>query len=402
MPGIYHLKGSVKHYDWGGIFFIPSLLNMENKTNHPFAELWLGTHRLGDCQIEFPDQSNILLREFIDEHPEALGKRVEKKFGQLPYLLKAMDVKNMLSIQVHPSKRTAEKEFARENKEGIPLDSPKRNYKDDNHKPEMIVAMSDFWLIHGFKPKEKLTRVLKTIPEFNLLLILFEKFGYEGLYKSVMEMPQHEVNDILKPLLDRVIPLYKKGELDRSHEDFWAARAALTFLHHEKIDRGIFSIYFFNLVHLKKGEGIFQDAGVPHAYLEGQNIEIMANSDNVLRGGLTNKHIDVKELLKNVKCKEAEVEILRGEKLTDNEIVYKTSAPDFQLSVFHLQKGKNISFSTTCAEIFLLTSGHVIVKNKIDSMELKPGKPSAIVLTGEKAELSAVKDSMVFRATVPV
>src|SRR5690606_10034604 len=113
--------------------------------------------------------------------------------------------------------------------------------------------------------------------------------------------------------------------------DFWAARAALTFEENGNIDRGIFSIYLFNLVRLKNGEAIFQDAGVPHAYLEGWNVEIMASSDNVLRGGLTSKHIDVKELLKHVKCEATEVKVIMGD-LKGKERIYETPAPDFALT----------------------------------------------------------------------
>ncbi|MEJ0103964.1 MAG: hypothetical protein WDO19_15980 [Bacteroidota bacterium] len=124
------------------------------------------------------------------------------------------------------------------------------------------------------------------------------------MYKHVMEMPQDEVNEILQPLIDRIVPLYNEGRLTRYKEDFWAARAAVTFNQGDNIDRGIFSVYLFNLVNVKKGDAIFQDTGVPHAYLEGQNAEIMSNSDNVLRGGLTKKHIDVAELLRHVKCEQ--------------------------------------------------------------------------------------------------
>lgn len=399
MAGIYRLKGTVKHYDWGGDSFIPSLLQVENKDNLPFAEYWLGAHANDDCKIEI-EGKDILLKDFIIKHHEVLGKKVRKKFKQFPFLLKILDVKNMLSIQVHPSKKKAEKEFKKENKAGIPLDSSKRNYKDDNHKPELMVAMSDFWLLHGFKRKKEIKNILKTVPEFNLLSILFEKFGYEGLYKTVMEMPQHEVNTILKPLLDRIIPLYQENKLNRSQEDFWAARAALTFSQDGNIDRGIFSIYFFNLVQLKKGEGIFQDAGVPHAYLEGQNIEIMANSDNVLRGGLTNKHIDVKELIKHVKCEGTKTEIVKGKRVS-HEIIYKTPAPDFQLSSLHLKKGRSFSFSTKGPEIILLSSGHASVKDKNENVELRTGMPASIVFDDQKAEISALEDSILFRASVP-
>ena len=140
MPGIYPLKGTVKHYDWGGTSFIPSLLKDFNYEKKPFAEYWMGTHHLGDSLVDTGGTELTPLSIIVHS---------------LPYLFKVLDVKDMLSIQVHPSKQAAEKEFARENEEGIPLDYPTRNYKDDNHKPELMVALSDFWLLHGFKPPEE-------------------------------------------------------------------------------------------------------------------------------------------------------------------------------------------------------------------------------------------------------
>src|SRR5699024_6743476 len=192
----------------------------------------------------------------------------------------------------------------KENQAGIPTDATNRNYKDDNHKPEMMVALSDFYLLHGFKAEDKLIQQLQRIKEFSALLPIFGSEGYKGLYKEVMTLPQEKVNQILRPLLEHIIPLYKADQLSKTDPAFWASRAVasgMTTL--EDIDRGIFSIYFFNLLHLKTGEGIFQAAGLPHAYLEGQNIELMANSDNVLRGGLTQTHVDVEELLKHTRFK---------------------------------------------------------------------------------------------------
>ncbi len=135
----------------------------------------------------------------------------------------------MLSIQVHPSKADAVKDFAAENVKGVSLNSPQRNYKDDNHKPELMVAMGDFWLLHGFKPEKEMKETLKTVPELTSLLPVFEQSGYKGLYKKVMELPQEEVNAQLQPLLDRIIPLYNEGKLKRSQADYWAAKGSIDF-----------------------------------------------------------------------------------------------------------------------------------------------------------------------------
>lgn len=402
MPGIYRLKGTVKHYDWGGHAFIPSLLQIENKDHQPFAEYWMGVHPQDNCTIELPGQHRVLLKEHLKDHPGFLGKDVQQRFGHLPYLFKVLDVHKMLSIQVHPSKSAAEKEFARENAEGIPIDSIRRNYKDDNHKPELMVALSDFWLLHGFKPPEEMAYTLLNVTELRELLPVFNQSGYEGLYKYVMEMPQEDVNRILQPLINNLATVYKDKQPDRLYEDFWAAKAAYSFPHNGKIDRGIFSIYLFNLVHLKKGEGIFQPAGVPHAYLEGQNVEIMASSDNVLRGGLTNKHIDARELLKHVQCEPTYVRILSGEQVSDFEKLYKTAAPDFQLSIFELKAGNVVYFSPVTAEIILLTEGDAELNNGGNALKLEKGHPSAIVFPGKEVKLSSAGGAIVFKASVPL
>jgi mannose-6-phosphate isomerase len=402
MDHIGQLEGTVKHYDWGGASFIPALLNTKNEENKPFAEYWLGVHPQADCIVVMNDGSHRLLRDFFSTaSPAALGDYVARRFGTMPYLLKALDVKDMLSIQVHPSKADAVKDFATENAKQIPLHSPQRNYKDDNHKPELMVAMGDFWLLHGFKPEKQLKDVLKNVQELRQLLPIFERSGYKGLYQYVMELPQEEVNRQLQPLLDRIIPLYKEAQLKRSQEDYWAAKGSLTFSQPGKTDRGIFSVYLFNLVALRRGEAIFQDAGVPHAYLEGQNVEIMASSDNVLRGGLTNKHIDVNELLKHVVCEPTVPNILKGEK-HGNERIYKTSAPDFELSSFILHDGDNISFIPRTAEILLLIDGQATITNSGKKIMMQRGQPAAIVFPGDEVRISATEPSWLFKASVPL
>jgi len=384
MSGIYRLNGVVKHYDWGGYSFIPSLLKTENKPKRPFAEYWMGVHPLGMAGI---DTGGSTLTDLAFLAPD------------LSYLFKILDVRNMLSIQVHPSKEAAEIEFARENAEGIPLDSPQRCYKDANHKPELMVALSDFWLLHGFKPSEELIYTLLNVVELRELLPVFNETGYAGLYKHVMEMPQEEVNRILKPLIENITSVYINTTPDKADEDFWAAKAAQTFEQEDNIDRGIFSIYLLNLIHLKKGEGIFQPAGVPHAYLEGQNVEIMANSDNVLRGGLTTKHINVKELMKHIKCEATWPDILLPLKNEDGERIYETPVKDFRLSMFELKAGDIVSFDPMDVEIILLTEGITELDDEKDTIRLQQGTPVASVFPGQKVYLAAAEDSIVFRAS---
>jgi len=247
------------------------------------------------------------------------------------------------------------------------------------------------------------------LPKFREhLLEIFDATGYDQLYKTVMEMPQESVNKLLQPLLHRIVPLYKEDRLPKSDENFWAARASLTFDEsspdskaEQRIDRGIFSVYFFNLLFLKAGEGIFQDAGVPHAYLEGQNVEIMANSDNVLRGGLTNKHIDVKELRKHVRSEETIPNVLYPQKVGEQERLYRTGAPDFKLSSFSLQKGDTTSFESASAEIVLVINGGVSISTGTNELELHQGE-AAFVINHQSVTLRAISKTYLFRASVPV
>ena len=391
---IYPLKGKVQHYAWGGYEFIPQLLSLNNPEKKPFAEYWLGAHPNHPSTISI-DNNEIPLDVFIEKHHQT--SRAGKSFKTLPFLLKILDVRQMLSIQVHPNKSSAELGFQKENESGIPANAADRNYKDDNHKPEMMVALSDFWLLHGFKPADKLIETLSAIPGFEFLIEEFTTKGYRGLYEKAMLMQQGEVNKILEPIAEKILPLYRNGELLKSQESFWAARAVESFCKDGNYDRGIFSIYFFNLIHLKKGEGIYQGAQLPHAYLEGQNVELMANSDNVLRAGLTEKHIDVDELLKHVSFAETFPNILGSSADVQEELVFETPAEEFELYQYHL-KGSNVRLHATNAEIILVLEGNTSITSGSKSVPLKKGEAVFILADTDYIITSS---SEIFRATTP-
>ena len=394
---VFRVTGKVQHYQWGGYDYIPKLLGIDNNQHQPFAEYWLGAHDNAPAQLD----NGQALNEFIKKDPEVLGEKTKQQFGRLPYLLKILDVKDMLSIQVHPNKKAAVIEFANENKKGTPLNAPNRNYKDDNHKPELMTALSDFWLLHGFQTPERLVKTIALVPEFGFMLPVFEKNNYKALYELVMTMPQHKVNEILQPLLDRIIPLYKINKLDKNGPDFWAARAALTFNEGTTIDRGIFSIYLFNVVYLKKGECVFQDAGILHAYLEGQNVEIMANSDNVLRGGLTPKHIDVAELMKHVIFEPVEPDIIQGKPVSETEKVFLTPAPDFELSKIELSAGQIAHLNIQSTDIFLVLDGEAEVGTATEKQVFKKGE-AFVAVNGAGIAIKASPTAEIYRASVPL
>jgi mannose-6-phosphate isomerase len=311
--------------------------------------------------------------------------------------LKILDVKGMLSIQVHPTKEEAEKGFDREEALGVPIDAPHRNYKDRNHKPEVMVALSDFWLLHGFHPE--VGKVLQGVPELHSLLPVFEEKGLEQLYRTVMELPSDEVDALLRPLAERIVPVYRQGGLDKSGPDFWAARVMSdSGAVYAGIDRGVFSIYFFNVVHLKKGQAIFQGAGIPHAYLEGWNVELMSNSDNVLRAGLTPKHIDIPELMRHTHFESVHPRILEGDAV-DGRFVYACPVPDFSIDRIELSPGSSMAMESQGPEIWLQTSGMVEWKGTVDCRTVKGD--SLFTSPGECMTLTASEPSTLFRAWVP-
>ena len=394
---IFKLKGVIQHYAWGGHSFIPQLLNNNEVTDKPSAEYWMGAHPSAPSKI-FVGNDWVNLNQLITEDPTTtIAASVMNRFGELPYLFKVLDVKDMLSIQVHPTKESAEFGFAEENKAGIPLNAPHRNYKDQNHKPEVMVALSEFWLLHGFKSKLALEEVLLNTHELKILLPLFRQEGIKGLYQFVMEMAQEDVNNMLEPLVKRAIRLKKEDSIDKTNPGWWAAKLYEENGLTENIDRGIFSIYFFNIVQVNKGDAVFQKAGVPHAYLEGQNIELMANSDNVLRGGLTPKHVDVPELMKHTLFESVVPDIMKGNPGAGGEVVYPCPVPDFGLSKIELKAGEAYQATSFSLEILLVTEGSVLVNQ---FMVLKKGEAAAI-LAETQYSLTATGNCTIFKAFVP-
>ena len=392
------LKGIVQPYDWGGYHYIPDLLDEESPEHLPQAELWMGAHPRGMSVVTLGQETR-RLDDWIASDPEgSLGKTTAARFeGQLPFLFKVLDVRKMLSIQAHPTKEAAEAGFQRENEAGIPLSAPDRNYKDNNHKPEIMAALTDFWLLHGFRPEAEIGKVLQQVAEFNSLQDVFAERGVRGLYQYLMELPQNEVDKLLRPMSVRLEKALDQGRLDRSQPDYWAAQAFRDYTIGGHYDRGIFSIYLFNLVYLQPGEGISQAANVPHAYLEGVNVELMANSDNVFRGGLTPKHVDVHELMQHLQFEAVSPHILKGETGLPYEQVYPTPVQDFELSRIELSSGDTfLEKEQFGPAIYILLSGSV-------ATEIGKLKKGAIFFSpdGARVEIKGLEQAVLFRAGVP-
>ncbi len=297
MRTIKLLKNTIQKYAWGSPTAIPELLGEQNPSHEPRAELWMGAHPKAPSFVNFDGQW-LSLTELIAKYPqEILGNDVALAFNnKLPYLFKVLAAAKPLSIQAHPSLNQAKEGFERENDRGIALDAPNRNYKDDNHKPECICALSPFWAMYGFRNIPDILALMgKNCPvglagELDLLKKQPDSRGLKRFFTDLMTMDSQRQK--------RVVDEAVQNANQYSDEDFafhWMTRLADEY----PTDIGILAPLLLNLIELKPGEALFLPAGEFHAYLEGVGMELMANSDNVLRGGLTAKHIDVSGTAEN-------------------------------------------------------------------------------------------------------
>ena len=263
----------------------------------------------------------------------------------------------------------------------------------------MMIALSEFYLLHGFKEKDALKKILHEKKSFEGLIKIFGEGDYKALYEHVMKLPQNEVDVLLLPLIKEEVTAKEKQELKQTDAGWWIAKLFEAKAVKDNFDRGIFSIYFFNIVHLKKGQGIFQDAGLLHAYLEGQNVELMASSDNVLRAGLTNKNIDIDELLRHVNFEGIVPQIINGEKINDTEKIYPTPAEDFGISKIEIEQNTFYESSSFSFEIFCVMDGSLEI-NGSSTLQAHKGEVFA-VLPNENYTISTTSFCTVYKAFVP-
>ena len=398
MNTAYKLQGIHRHYEWGGNAFIPQLMHLDNAIGKPFAEYWMGAHPSAPAMVETAE-GLMALDQMIQENKVAfLGAKTAAQFGALPYLFKILDVEKMLSIQVHPSKENAKKGFSKEQQAGVPIDATNRNYKDQNHKPEVMVALSDFWLLHGFMPAIALKERLSSLAPLQILLPEFGQDDYAGLYSHFMRLDQTATDKILKPLLEIAVHEVAAGKVDKTHPHWWANKYYGGIVPSSNIDKGILSIYILNIVNVPKYQGVFQGAGLLHAYLEGQNIELMANSDNVLRGGLTPKHIDIEELLQHIQFEPTYPSMLKGDFTSSNELQFPCPVPDFGLTKITITPGETYTNKTSSFEMFLVMQGDV----QLDGMDLKPGELAAVKAgAAYHIQQTGSETAVIFKSFVP-
>jgi len=387
MQTAYKLHGVHRHYDWGGTQYIPQLMQLKNDQNKPFAEYWMGAHASAPAIIDTDQFGSIALDQLLQK---------DKSLGNLPYLYKILDVASMLSIQVHPNKSDAAIGFEKEEKAGISLTASNRNYKDKNHKPEVMVALSDFWLLHGFLAPALMQKRLNEFQPFKGLVNAFANDDYKKLYQHFMQLETADSDAILIPLLEEAVASVKNGSVNKMHPHWWANKYYQGVVPSAHVDKGIFSIYILNIVFIPKNHGIFQGAGLLHAYLEGQNIELMANSDNVLRGGLTPKHVDMNELMQHVLFKPTYPAVMEGTPINPTEVNYPCPVSDFGLSKLAIKAGESYTIHTQSIEMLLVMEGQMELQGQIyQAGEVALIKPEQAISIGSS------KGVLIFRSFAP-
>ncbi|MHC4414684.1 MAG: mannose-6-phosphate isomerase, class I [Planctomycetota bacterium] len=411
-PGrrLLELSCDVQHYAWGDTHFIPSLMGIENRQSRPYAELWMGAHPDLPARADV-DGNLVPLHDLIEAAPQdVLGPEVCRAFeGRLPYLFKILSAARPLSIQTHPSKEKAQDGFAREDAAGIPHSARNRNYHDENHKPELITALTDFYALRGFRPLEEIAGVLRDVDELRGLMPDFEPnpASLAKLYASFMNLPQARVDAIIDPLVGRLAEVDATKPFTREDPAYWVLRSDREYSNEGHRDRGLLSVYLLNLVRLKPGEAMYLPAGVLHAYLEGSGLEIMANSNNVLRGGLTPKHVDVAELLANVTFEGAEPEILDATPIPGTrESAFKTPVREFELRRIEIAAGRpHTNGPDHSAEIVILIDvddkARVTAASGEQTLHLRKGSVF-LAPYGTGYAIAADGAATLYKATVPV
>ncbi|MCK7625009.1 mannose-6-phosphate isomerase, class I [Streptomyces sp. RS10V-4] len=397
------LVNTVRPYAWGSTTALPDLLGVP-PTGEPQAEMWFGAHPGAPSRLD-RGHGPVSLADVIAADPEAeLGPDTVRAFGpRLPFLFKLLAAGAPLSLQVHPDRTRAEAGYAAEEARGIPLDAPHRNYKDRNHKPELICALTPFEGLCGFRHPAETADLLEDLgigdlkPYADILRAEPAEAALREVLSAVLGAEPRALADTADRTAAAAERLAPKGG------PYAAAYAACATLgHHHPGDPGILAATLLNHVRLQPGEALFLGAGIPHAYLSGLGVELMANSDNVLRCGLTPKHVDVPELLRVVRFAPRDAAVLRPED-TGGEEVYDTPAGEFRLSRFVLAPGSAPHpLPAGPPQILLCTAGAVRLTSDRGTTREAALTPGGAVFAPAGEHLTAAGDGTLFRATVAV
>lgn len=378
------MNNPIQSYDWGSRDALTRLFGIANPDGKPQAELWMGTHPNGCSEIALEGQPTKLSALITRDPTTALGAATAQRFGSLPFLFKVLAAEKALSIQVHPSKAQAEEGFARDNAAGLAPDAPNRNYRDDNHKPELVFALTPYQAMNGFRTIAAILALFQRVnlaPLSELVAGLQADQSETGLahfFRSLLLLSGERKEQALAELL-----AYAR---DHQEEETFALITALSGQYPG--DVGLFAPLLLNVITLQPGQAMYLDACTPHAYIRGTGLEIMASSDNVLRAGLTPKHINVDELLACTRCiAKPEDQILLAPRMDAGVQHYDVPVPDFTFSVYPAGEHR---LETASAEILFAIDGPLTLRHEQgDSLTITSGQSAFVPASAGAYQVSA-------------
>ncbi|MGD9160523.1 MAG: mannose-6-phosphate isomerase, class I [Desulfobacteraceae bacterium] len=402
MDRICMLENEILEYAWGSKSFIPELLGMAPPFTRPRAEMWMGSHKKAPS-MAILNNRRIPLDRLIEKYPkDILGDKIVKKFsGELPFLFKVLSAGRPLSIQAHPDKTQAVLGFERENIKGMAIDNPERNYRDSNHKPELICALTTMWALKGFRKPDEILDLFEPLQDvsgrcgIDSLQKQLDETGIKIFFLNLMNKENYDVRALVEDTI-KIVSAIK----DRDPAYEWVEKLNREY----PGDIGVLSPLYLNVLQLNPGEAIYLPACELHAYLSGSGLEIMANSDNVLRGGLTQKHIDKAELMNVLSFTPAVPELIKRNRAEFFETIFPSVAEEFVLSVIELQDERTEykKDGQRNVEIILCTEG------KAQISDIKTGERQTInkgtsMLIPAAVEGYAIRGkATIYKASVPL
>lgn len=354
-------------YAWGSRSALSELLGRA-PSGAPEAELWIGAHPSGSARLAPAVAGTSTLLELLkSDLPGLLGADLAARYGRLPFLLKILAIDAPLSLQAHPDAEQARAGFAREQALGLSLSDPARNYRDDNHKPELILALSPVEALSGFRPRVEVSHLLSTFGLTEVESPLAEATGaflrteegeraYEALFRSFFTLPREDLRSALRGALSRA---EQAATATASFGDVgWVARLLLRLDREYGTDPGLLGAILLGPLRLEPGQALFLPARRLHAYLSGVGVEVMAESDNVLRGGLTPKHVDIGELSRVLDFRPTRSEPVVPTSIEDAGVrIFRTPAEEFEL--WSIEAGGKRPIPVPSPSLFVVLEGRV-------------------------------------------
>ncbi|MBM7805778.1 mannose-6-phosphate isomerase [Geodermatophilus bullaregiensis] len=390
---MWQLTSAVRFYPWGSRTVIPELLGRPSPAERPHAELWMGAH---------PDEPSVLadgrpLDKAIMEEPERLlGPAVVERFGaRLPFLMKVLAAETPLSLQAHPTMEQAQAGFTAEEAAGVPHEDPARTFKDPWHKPELLLALTTFEALCGFRPVEESLHCLAKLqlPELKPTIAALARGGLQAAIPQLLALSGMRRTHLVEVVAQRAASFVAAHDPEFINTYRWAATLAEAY----PGDPGVVISLMCNHLKLAPGEAVFLPAGNLHAYLSGAGVEVMASSDNVLRGGLTSKHVDLAALIEVLDFSDGRIPVIHPV-LGPGGLRYPVPVEDFDLTRAQLDEQAG-PFTTRGPQVVLCAEGRAVLAGTDGELVLEQGQ-SAFVPAG--VPVTARGPAVLYRATTNV